>query len=142
MQSSEAPAGDWRRRPRWHGSGKRDSVVSTGADSAWPVSQNGDGVLGRAPDGSRWHNLTAEMFRRHAEKFGPEMVKETAAALGIGLSPSTIREQKKAAPKYRRRTTASMVADAREMHARGVVLTAIADQLNVSDRRVKELLRG
>ena len=139
----------WDIRPRWHslvvGNGKlgkgTESVVSPEAKFAYPVTFNEDGALLRSPEGSRFHTITAEMFRRHADKFGPESVRETAAELGVELSRSTVTPARKA-PKFRRRTTASLTRDVREMRGRGVVVTAIADSLNISDRRVKELIKG
>lgn len=46
-----------------------------------------------------------------------------------------------AAPKRRRQTTTALRSQVAELYDRGLVLAAIADTLNVSDRRVRELLR-
>lgn len=44
------------------------------------------------------------------------------------------------APKQRRRSTPNLKGQVLELHSRGVVATAIADQLNIADRRVKEII--
>jgi hypothetical protein len=50
--------------------------------------------------------------------------------------------RKKATPQKRRRpTTAPMRTQVLELYERGLILAAIADTLNVSDRRVQEILR-
>jgi hypothetical protein len=74
----------------------------------------------------------------HAEKFGPEGVNETAQVYGVNM------KVKKAAPKpkRRRRTTAELRHQVLELHRRKIVPAAIADTLNVSDRRVAQILRS
>lgn len=79
---------------------------------------------------------TAEQLRKHAERFGPEGVAEIAAAYGIDMSAKSIAPK----PKRRRRTTPGIKAQVAELHARGMIPAAIADTLNLADRRVKELL--
>jgi len=81
---------------------------------------------------------TSEALHRHAERFGPDFVKETAEAYGIDLRNVSARP--KSAEKRTRRTTETLKTKVLNLHARGVVPTAIADVLNVSDRRVKEIL--
>jgi orotate phosphoribosyltransferase-like protein len=45
------------------------------------------------------------------------------------------------APPRQRQTTADLRAQVLDMRARGMVLGAIADALNVSDQRVRKILR-
>ena len=80
---------------------------------------------------------TPEQLHRHAERFGPESVQETADMYGIDLS---IRKRT-GQPKRRRRTSEELRRDVAELRGRGMVPLAIADTLNVSDRRVSEILR-
>jgi hypothetical protein len=80
---------------------------------------------------------SAEALRRHGDRYGVEGVAETAAAFGIDLRV----KRDRARPKRQRRTSANLKAQVLQLHTRGMVPTAIADVLNVSDRRVKELLR-
>src|SRR4051794_11606587 len=83
--------------------GARDWTPSDNpeAEFSWPVVFNKDGAFLQAPEGSRWRNITAEMFHRHSEKFGPECVKETAEQMGVTLSAGTVTADE---PKpYRRR---------------------------------------
>jgi hypothetical protein len=137
--STNPGAREWGKRHRWQDP-KQSPVASPDAEFAWPILQTGSGALLRAPKGSRWHTVTAEQFRRHAEKFGPECVKETAAAMGVDLSPSTIKSMKEDKPYKRRRSSAELKAEVVDLHKRGLVAGAIANQLNVADRRVKEIL--
>ena len=44
------------------------------------------------------------------------------------------------APKQRRRSTPNLKGQVLELHSRGVVATAIADQLNIADRRLNEII--
>jgi len=81
---------------------------------------------------------TAEDFHRHAQLYGPELVKETAAAFG-GKELSVTAAPKSTA-KRQRRTTSSLREQILGLHRRGLVPAAIADTLSVSDRRVKEIL--
>jgi hypothetical protein len=80
---------------------------------------------------------SAERLLRHAERFGPELVKETAAELGVSL-----RVKAGPRPKRRRRTSAELLAQVAELRSRGLLPAAIADALNVSDRRVRDVLAG
>jgi hypothetical protein len=43
--------------------------------------------------------------------------------------------------KRRRRSTPNLKAQVLELHRRGIVPAAIADQINVSDRRVADIIR-
>jgi len=45
------------------------------------------------------------------------------------------------AGKSRRHTKPTLVQDVMTLHARGMVATAIADVLNLKDRRVKDIIR-
>lgn len=82
---------------------------------------------------------SAEQLRRHAARFGAEGINETGAAYGIDLGRK-IRDETK--PSRQRRSSAQLRAEVIELHSRGVLPEAIADTLNVSDRRVKALLLG
>jgi hypothetical protein len=81
---------------------------------------------------------TVEAFHRHAERFGPELVRDTAAAFGIDLRARNTA----AKPKRQRRTGPSLKSQVLELRGRGIMPTAIADALNISDRRVREILRA
>jgi hypothetical protein len=83
---------------------------------------------------------SSEALHRHAERFGPEFVKETAGLFGVDLRNVSARA--KSPEKRTRRTTETFKAKVLNLHARGVISAAIADTLNVSDRRVKEILRA
>lgn len=91
-------------------------------------------------------------FVRHAVLFGDECVVETAfrdpaceGAQRLRAAIALARRQagkKAAAPSARRRsTTGALRLQVAELYDRGLVIAAIADTLNVSDRRVKGLLR-
>ena len=80
--------------------------------------------------------MSVDAFRRHAGRYGTEGVKAVASVRGLDLNVRKVAEL----PKRRRRTTGDLIEEARRLHARGMVAGAIADVLNVSDRRVRELL--
>jgi hypothetical protein len=80
---------------------------------------------------------TATELHRHAERFGREGVDEIAAVYEIELNASTARQ---AGPRSKRHTGPALREQVIELHGRGLLPTAIADVLNVSDRRVKEVL--
>lgn len=84
----------------------------------------------------------------HAERFGPDVVVETArdylngaelAVLDAELSLTGKRNGQPAGTRQRR-TTGSLRDQVVALRDRGVVAAAIADTLNLSDRRVRELL--
>jgi hypothetical protein len=81
--------------------------------------------------------VTAEDFHRHAQRFGAECVAETASAFGgkVAFAP-------RSGAKRQRRTTVSLRDQVLALHGRGVVAAAIADRLNVSDRRVANILKA
>jgi hypothetical protein len=81
--------------------------------------------------------LTGERFHRHAERFGPDMVKVTAEMHGIDLRVKT----QTGRPKRRRRTSEELRREVAELRGRGMVPAAIADTLNVADRRVGAIFR-
>lgn len=80
---------------------------------------------------------TAEQLHRHAERFGPELVKETAKELGVDLRLRKVEPK----PKRQRRTGPSLREQVAELHGRGMMPAAIADVCNISDRRAAELIR-
>ena len=73
----------------------------------------------KLPEGSRVVSVTAdaEKMKRHEEKFAGTKAKR------------------------QRRSTPNVKGQVLELHSRGVVTPAIADTLNLSDRRVKEIIR-
>jgi hypothetical protein len=92
--------------------------------------------------------LTLAQFVRHAEKFGPELVVETAAG---SLSADELahleaeiallgRRNGKPARSRQRRTTDALREQVLVLRDRGLLPTVIADTLNVSDRRVQTIL--
>jgi DNA-binding NarL/FixJ family response regulator len=86
------------------------------------------------------NGITLEQFKRHATKFGPECVLETARG---HLSERELAElELDAEPKRgrHRRTTRALESQVLELARRGLVRAAIADQLNIGDRRVREIL--
>jgi len=80
---------------------------------------------------------TSNEFHRHAERFDREGVNEIAAVYRIELNASPARQ---AGPRSRRHTRPALRQQVIELHQRGVLLTAIAEALNVSDRRINEVL--
>jgi hypothetical protein len=52
------------------------------------------------------------------------------------------RPSSKKAPVRRRRTTAFLTKEILEMNKRGLLVSAMGDALNISDRRVKQILAG
>jgi hypothetical protein len=87
--------------------------------------------------------VTEEKLMLHAKRYGLGAIAEVAKWEGITLSKGgpdkdiTVRTRRL---KRRRRTDASLRRDVLERHGRGRMVAAIADVLNVSDRRVKEIL--
>lgn len=79
-------------------------------------------------------NRGADAYLLHAQRFGPELVEETAKQHGVDLRVQ--------APKAKRmrRTTPNVRGQVLELASRGTVTEAIADVLNLSDRRVREIL--
>jgi len=71
------------------------------------------------------------------ERLGREGVNEIAAVYRIELNASPARQ---AGPRSKRHTRLALRQQVIELHQRGLLPTAIADALNVSDRRVKEVL--
>lgn len=81
---------------------------------------------------------TSERLRRHAVRFGHELVAQTAAAFGAKLH---VKAPKKALPKRKRHTTDELRTQVHELRKRGLIPMAIADTLNISDSRVRALLQ-
>jgi hypothetical protein len=88
---------------------------------------------------------TVAEFLTHARRFGPECVVETARDI---LGEHELRELEvglvlSVGPTDRlrqRRTTADLAGQVRALFERGLVPSAIADALNISDRRVAGIL--
>ena len=81
---------------------------------------------------------TSEELHRHVARFGPDGVAEIRDAYQVTMrsAPPTSK-----APK-RRHTTETLKAKVLNLHERGVVPAAIADQLNISDKRVSAILKA
>ena len=71
-------------------------------------------------------------------RFGADGVAEIKDAYQLTLRNAVPVSRAKRA----RRTTESMKSKVLNLHVRGVVPAAIADQLNISDRRVTDILRA
>lgn len=93
-----------------------------------------------------------ESYIRHALLFGDECVVETVyrdtecegaqrlrAQIALALKQAGKRTRP---PKRRRPTTPGLRVQVLELRDRGLVVAAIADTLNISDRRVREILHG
>ena len=92
-----------------------------------------------------------ESYVRHAVLFGDELIVETVfrdpeceaaqqlrAEIALALKQTGTKQPRSS---RRRPTTDALRVQVLQLHERGVVTTAIADALNISDRRVRELLR-
>jgi DNA-binding NarL/FixJ family response regulator len=102
------------------------------------------------------HAPTLAEFVRHLERYGPELLLETAATflsaqelleLELAVAGHGHRNGKPAGGKNgkprlqrQRRTTPRLREQVLELHRRGLLPAAIADQLNLSDRRVAEII--
>jgi hypothetical protein len=76
--------------------------------------------------------VTAGSLRRHMKRFGVEGTETVAVEVGVTVAAR--------APSRRRRTTEILVQEAAELRVRGLIPAAIADVLNISDRRCRALL--
>lgn len=81
--------------------------------------------------------VTAKALERHAKRFGVEGIEEIAVEFGIGLPREVMR---KLSPK--RQTTISLRQQVTDLSARGVRPGGIANVLNISERRVRALLKA
>jgi len=88
--------------------------------------------------------VSEEKLMRHAKRYGLSGIADVAKAEGINLSSKggpdkdiTLRRKRL---KRRRRTDASLRHDVLELYRRGRMEAAIADVVNISERRVKEIL--
>jgi hypothetical protein len=84
--------------------------------------------LGSLPLPIRWKGLLART----------EGVAEVAQEYGVDIR----RLKKEEKPKLRRRTNDELRGQVLELASRGVVKTAIADALNISDRRIDAILKA
>lgn len=93
--------------------------------------------------------VTLEQFIAHARKFGSMCVMETALEMGLGevdlaklqivcLEVEATRKAKSGRRRHRSRTTAEIVLALKEQ---GLVVSAIADRLCVTDLYVQRVLR-
>lgn len=80
---------------------------------------------------------TEEALRKDAKRFGGEGVSEIAEAYGMTALAVELAEDNGT---RKRRTSNTMREQVRALQARGVIPAAIADTLNISDRRVRQLL--
>ena len=81
---------------------------------------------------------TAEELHKHVARFGSDGVPEIRDAYQVTLRNAVPPSKAKRA----RRTTETLKAKVLNLNERGVVPAAIADTLNISDRRVNEILRA
>lgn len=111
----------WSFRPTWHGliygTGKRgsgtESVVNPYAVHSWPVTFDATGKIRRQSKQSKQS--------KHRD--------------------AVVTVPKADAPKRRRRTSPELFAQVPELIDRGLGLIAVGDALNISDRRVKLIVR-
>jgi hypothetical protein len=82
---------------------------------------------------------TVERLHKHAAKFDAEGVKEIADAYAIDFH---LKKTNPEAPKKARRTNDELRRQVVDLRARGLRTAVIADTLNVSDRRVQEIVRS
>lgn len=120
-------------RTPYDGSHTYDFLAALGAAPVsartyWDTLAYADGQTVRPP--------TRDKLDTHARRYGVECVNETAAIYGVDMKLR--REPSK--PKRSRRTTGELRGQVLELRSRGLVGTAIADALNVSDRRVNTIL--
>ena len=80
---------------------------------------------------------THEALARHAKRYGRDCVSETALEYGLAASAAELAET---TGTRRRHTSPSMREQALALQARGVIPAAIADTLNISDKRARQLL--
>jgi hypothetical protein len=80
---------------------------------------------------------THEALAKHAKRYRRDGVAETALEYGMTASAAELAER---AGAKRRHTSESMRVQVLALRARGAVPSAIADTLNISDRRVRQLL--
>jgi hypothetical protein len=80
-----------------------------------------------------------EQLRRHAQRYGNEGVSEIAATIPNGSALAA--ELTESHGSRQRRTSTPLREQVLALKNRGMVRAAIADTLNVSDRRVAEILR-
>jgi len=110
---------EWRLRPPWHGliygNGKRGSGTESVVN---PDAMHSWPVV---------FDATGKIRRP------PEESKHRNAVVAT--------EDGRQAKRHRR-TTSSLTMQVADLAARGMVVTAIADALNISDRRTKQILRG
>lgn len=76
-------------------------------------------------------------LEKHAEKFGPGSVARVATVCDV----DRVKVPEPKRPSRKRRTTAELRAEVLDLRAKRMVLTAIADTLNVSDARVRKIVR-
>jgi len=80
---------------------------------------------------------THEALARHAKRYGRDCVSETALEYGLTASAAELAET---TGSRRRHTSMPMRKQALALQARGVIPAAIADTLNISDKRARQLL--
>lgn len=77
---------------------------------------------------------TAEELHKHVEKFGPELVAETGTQLGVHIKLER-------APRVKRRAERrNLLEETRGLAIRGLLGSEIAEALNLSEVRVRQLL--
>ena len=90
---------------------------------------------------SRYESPKVEKLHRHMERYGSECVAETAAVFGLDLSQA-VKRAAKPKPSSQRRTTITLRQQVLDLKDRGVIPGGIANVLNISERRVRQLLKA
>jgi hypothetical protein len=105
-----------------------------GAKPHWVVYIRGKETIPTWP-------VTENALRLHASRYGPEGVADVAATSLVASEAQAIAADTEHSKSRKRRTTRTLREQVVELRRRGLIPAAIADTLNVADRRVKEILR-
>lgn len=92
-----------------------------------------DELLGIALERTRLRNEARRLIERRLDA-GMD------AALGFDVSAKVRRQPVKVRAGRQRRSSVELAGQVLDLHERGVIVEAIADTLNVADRRVREIL--
>ena len=79
---------------------------------------------------------TSNELHRHAEKFTSEGVKELAEVYGVDLTLSS----KPTGPRSKKHMTPALREQILDLRERGLMPEAIADAMNLSDKRVRNAI--
>jgi hypothetical protein len=87
---------------------------------------------------THWPEAPSEdEFRTHRRRYGGEGIAEVAGCYEMKPAFKEAKRLERSEAKRNRRSSAELKAEVLELHGRGLVPAAIADVLNISDRRVK-----